>query len=285
MSVPGWVWLDGVFVRGAEARVSVFDRGLHFGDGLYETLLAVDGAPRHLDQHWARLMASAEFIEVPPPAISIGSAEHAESLVAELLDRCALTAGRARVKITLTRGVNHGFPWHLETPRATLLITAIPAPLPSGQPLRLATLPVRRDAAETLWQHKTTNMLGRGLARAGLARRGLDDGLILNTAGRVCEATTSNLFAVVEGCVVTPPVTEGCLRGTVRARLLALMENESWPLAERPLTPVELHRAECVWLSNAIVGALPVASLDGQPFVMSDTGRRLLSEVQAMAGA
>ncbi|MBN1477374.1 aminotransferase class IV [Candidatus Sumerlaeota bacterium] len=271
--LPPWVWINGEFRRGEDRAISPFDRGLTGGDALYETLLGFLGEPQHFEDHWSRLTASAEALEIPVPV----TAMKLEGVFHELIDRCALGAGRVRLKAILTRGASTTSPWNLECERPTLIATAWEAPPPREVPLTLETLPFRRDAADPIWRHKTVNVLSRGIARAGLQRRGVDDGLILNMEGRVCEATTSNIFAMVGERIVTPPLEEGLLPGTVRARLLrALREVDACEVVEEPLTRDQLLEAEVVWLTNVISLVTPVGRIDGVRLRIQEAGKHAL---------
>jgi branched-chain amino acid aminotransferase len=271
--LPQWVWVNGEFRRGEDRAISPFDRGLTGGDALYETLLGFLGEPQHFDEHWNRLTGSAEALEIPVPVSSL----KLEGVFHELIDRCALGAGRVRLKAILTRGTSIASPWSLDCDRPTLIASAWEAPPPREVPLSLETLPFRRDAADPIWCHKTVNILSRGLARAGLARRGVDDGLILNLEGRICEATTSNIFAMIGDRIVTPPLEEGLLPGTVRARLLhALREAGEFEVAEEPLTHDQLLGAEVAWLTNVISLVTPVGRVDGKRLRIRETGKHAL---------
>jgi branched-chain amino acid aminotransferase len=105
----------------------------------------------------------------------------------------------------------------------------------------------------------------------------VDDGLILNMDGRVCEATTSNLFAVVGERIVTPPLEEGLLPGTVRGRLLdALSEVGELEVVEEPITYEELLGAEVVWLTNVISPVAPVGRIDGERLRIREVGKHAL---------
>jgi branched-chain amino acid aminotransferase len=273
MTLPAWIWINGEFRRGEDAAISPFDRGVAHGDGLYETIRGVHGEPLFFEDHWRRFASSATALEIPLPI----EAEALRLILLDLVDRNGLSAEQARLKVLLTRGPSTAPPWEMACEQPTLLATAwalVPRP---SRPLMLGTVPHRRDAADPIWQHKTTNLLSRGLARAELRRRGLDDGLILNTAEHVCEATTSNLFALVEGRVVTPPLSDGLLPGITRARQLRLFrESRRCDVAEESLSPAVLRRAEAVWLTNAIVPVSAVGSLDGEPIPMTPRGKDLL---------
>lgn len=261
MTLPAWIWVNGDFRRGDEPALSALDRGLAFGDGLYETLRGDRGAPLFFEDHWARLVSSARALEIPLP---LGAAT-LRAVLTELMARCSLAATPSRLKVILTRGPSAAQPWDMGCEAPTILATAWPITPCPARAVALGIVPHRRDGADPIWRHKTTNLLSRALARRALERERFDDGLILNTAGRVCEATTSNIFALLDGRVVTPPTEEGLLPGITRARLLRrLRETGALPAEERPLTLEDLQRAQAVWLTNAISVVTPVRAIAGR---------------------
>jgi branched-chain amino acid aminotransferase len=281
VTLPAWVWIDGEFRRGDEPTISPFDRGLTQADGLYETLLGLHGRPLFFDDHWTRLSRSAGELGIPLKT----DPETLHDALEELIENNGLGDGRVRLKVVLTRGPSVAPPWEMACERPTLLATAWPAHAERTEPLAVTTLPWRRDPADGIWQHKTINLLSRGLARAELVRRGFDDGLALNTRGRVCEATTSNLFALIDGRIVTPPVIEGLLPGTVRGRLLHRAGRlAGLEVAEEPLKIPQLRKAEAVWLSSAISWVQPIGRFDQHELTRSPPADDILAQLRSLLG-
>jgi branched-chain amino acid aminotransferase len=112
---------------------------------------------------------------------------------------------------------------------------------------------------------KTGNYMNNLLALHEAKHAGADDAILLNDAGDVTEATTSNVYLVVDGRVVTPALDAGILRGTTRTRILALAAAEGRPIEERRVGAAELRRASEIFLSSSVRGVLPVVTLDGAP--------------------
>ncbi len=246
------VWLDGRLVEAARARIDPADRGFLLADGLFETIRVAGGEAWRLDAHLARLFAGAEVLELPVPVAGRALAD----AMAEVIAANGLAEGSLR--LTLTRGPGPRGLVPPERPRPTLLITWAPLapPLP---PARLVTAAVtRRNERSPLSRLKTLNYLDAVLARQEAARRGADDAVLLNTAGRVAEATAANLFAVVDGALLTPPVEDGALPGLRRAEVIERLGAEV-----RPIGPTELARATEVFLTTSL-GTRAVVSLDGR---------------------
>lgn len=249
-----------------QALIPAGDRGLLYGDGLFETMLARDGSVARLDRHLARLAASAAALALPLP----DGVARAVALVA-----AAAGPGTHALRLTLTRGTSarRGYEPPADA-RPTLLITAAPYRPPAG-PLTAITASVRVNPDSPLSRHKSLSALEKVLARAEAAQAGASEALLLNIHGRVAEGAASNLFIRRGGRWVTPPVSEGCLPGVMRAEVMA-----ETGAVEAPLTAADLFAADAVYLSNALMGLVPLARLDGRPLPGSGTdaagGRRCL---------
>lgn len=243
--------VDGVAV----ATIPADDRGLAYGDGLFETMRGVDGRVALWDFHLARLTLGCARLGIPVP--------DGRTLASE----CAsLLHGHADavLKLVLTRGGGaRGYaPAHDVLPRRILMrLPAPPAPRPEG--LRLHACATRLPLDPALAGLKHLNRLHQVLARAEVAAAGADEGLCLDTAGRVACATAANVFAVVDGELRTPSVDESGVAGTCRAALLA--DPAFGPTVRMgALFPQDLARASEVFLTNAVRGVMPVASIDGR---------------------
>ncbi len=247
------IHLNGALVSAAEARVDPADRGLTLGDGLFETIRARGGRPLRLAAHCARLRAGAEVLDLPVPV----SDEALGRALEETLKANAVTDGVLR--LTLTRGPGPRGLLPPPQPRPTLLITAA-AEASSPSPIRavIATT-TRRNEHSPLSRCKCINYLDNILARLEAAKRGADDALLLNTAGRLAGTTMANLFLVIDGVVVTPPVADGALPGVIRAEVVKAAGAE-----ERSLKPEDLARASEAFVTNCL-GIRAVVSVDGAP--------------------
>ena len=257
------MWINGRVLRADEPALSVRDRGLLYGDGVFETLRAYDGVPLHLDEHLARLNASATALRlcggVDGAAIGQG--------IAELLEGNDLSD--AYIRITLTRGEHAG---RLELEPAaepTLIIVAQPLrPLPPSRydPGSTAIIAsIRQNADSPLPRHKTLNYLNNLLARTEARGRGADEAILLNTRGEVAEAASSNLFLVCGGCLVTPSLDSNILPGVTRAEVLRLAAEAGIPSDERIVHREELLSADELFLTNSVAELVPVRAIEGRP--------------------
>jgi len=247
------VYLDGEYLPAAEARVGAGDAGLLYGRGLFETFRARQGEVYRLEGHFERLRTGAQLLGI---ALPLALAE-LRTAVRETADRCRLED--ARVRLTLTAGPENG--------QASLLIQARPATdYPEALYQRGMTAivsPVRRNETSPLSRVKSLNCLDNVLAREEAGRSGADTALLLNTRGALAEACTSNLFLVRDGGLLTPPVEDGALPGVTRHSILALARGEGITAHEVSLSLNELSAADEAFLTGAVMGVMPLVTVDG----------------------
>jgi len=260
------VYLNGQFVEEAEARVSVFDRGFLYGDGLFETLRARHGRPFRWEAHWERLQAGAGRLRLNVT----GESGNWRRTLEELLERNQLSDAVVRIQITRGVGPRGYSPRGADAP--TVLMSAHPAPVVTpGKPAQvsLATASLRVLADDPLARCKTSDKLRQVLARAEAEERAADEALLLNHRGEIAEAAGANVFCVQGGGVVTPPLPSGALAGVTRALMSELCESLGFKIAEQNITPEQLRHAEGVFLTNSVQGVMEAVSLDGGPLRQS----------------
>lgn len=242
-------WLNGV----AGAAVDPVDRGLHYGDGVFETLRVRDGRPRALERHLDRLSHGLGRLGIPPPARDILAAE---------LQRAAACPSAGVVKLIVTRGAGGRGYRTPEHPQPMRLVAAYPAPgylaqwSETGVAVRYCE--TRLAPQPRLAGLKHLNRLEQVLARAEWDTDLFDEGLMLDPEGRVVCGTLSNLFVVRDGRWRTPRVDRCGVAGTMRAALLAAAQEAGIDAREADLTPADLAGADEIFLSNAVAGAWPV---------------------------
>ncbi len=248
------LWLNGALLEADQARIDPADRGFALGDGLFETIRVASGKPVFWSAHCARLREGAALLGIAVPYQDAALAQAIQDVLA------ANILAEAAIRLTVTRGpaARGVLPAGAENP--TVLITAAPMP-PALPPARAIVCAVtRRNEVSPLSRIKSLNYLDSILARQEAARRGADEAILLNTAGRVAEASAANIFLIRGGGIFTPPVAEGALPGIMRAALIA-----RHGVIETPLMVAELHAAEAIFLSNAL-SLRALASLDGTRF-------------------
>jgi branched-chain amino acid aminotransferase len=267
----GQVWLDGRLVPAAEAAISPFDHGFTVGDGVFETCKVVRGEAFALGRHLTRLRRSAHGLGIDLPW------DHEE--LRRGCDEAIAAAGGAntvsRLRITATSG-----PGPLGSGRGdvapTLLIVAAPSrPWPPSAPV--ATVPWPRNERAATAGLKTTSYAENVVALAEAHRLGASEAIFANTAGDLCEGTGSNVFLAVDGRLLTPPLSSGCLAGITRELVLELVEVEVTPL---PLGA--LADAEEAFLTSSTRDVQPISAVDGQA-LPTCPGPRTQAAVAALA--
>jgi branched-chain amino acid aminotransferase len=250
------VWLNGRLLDEEDACVSVRDRGLLLGDGVFETLRSHKGRLPTLTAHIERLEAGAAVLAIPvPPGDELARAARAVAREVHGED--------ARIRITVTSGSGPpGLGRGGEL--ATVLVTATELP----------AWPAAASAVVAGWPHnersplagvKTTSRADTVLALARARQEGVDEAIFLNQAGNLCEATTANVFLVIGGRVVTPPLSAGCLAGITRAQALALCAELGIDAVEADVGAHALAAADELFLTSSTRGIQPLVRLDGKP--------------------
>lgn len=242
------VYLDGRFVPAGEARVPAAAAGVLFGRGVYETFRARDGAVFLLDRHIARLRDGCAVLGIEPPA----AAAELPQIVRDLAARCALPD--ARVRVTLAAGMPGAPPSLLIQAREA---TDYPESLyERGMSAVLAA--VRRNETSPLSRIKSLNCLDSIMSREQAIATGADTALLLNTQGRLAEASTANVFVVKDGAVLTPPVAEGALPGVTRSFVLE-------EASEAALALDDVLSSDEAFLTGAVMGVMPLVRVDARP--------------------
>ncbi len=216
--MPGAIaWVEGQWGAPGALRLPLDDRGLSLGDGVFETLLLRDGAPRALDEHLLRWQAGARLLQLPPPP----DAQRLRPLVAEAVDRSGLRAGAVRLNWSAGGG---GRGLDRPTPCTGRFWFGLHPHRPAHRPLRVVVShQLRRQAGDPLGACKTLAYTQSVLARLEARQRGADDALLQSSDGSLCCGSSANLLlADPAGGWLTPPLSSGCLPGIMRGRGLAL---------------------------------------------------------------
>jgi branched-chain amino acid aminotransferase len=266
------VYLNGQFVPEEQAVVSVFDRSFLLGDGLYETLRALDGNLFRWDQHWRRFEHGARFLKMRIPASSDVLREAASKLI--LQNKLA----DCMVRMTLSRGVGvRGYsPKGADKP--VIVISCHPPPaMDPRNPVqwRLLVSSSRVPPNDPIAQFKGCSKLHQILARMEADAAGADEALLLNTDGFVAEATGSNLFWMDDEKVCTPPLAAGILPGVTRDAVFEICKGLGIPSREANITVEGLRSADGVFLSLSSWGITECVSLDGHELRRSPVVKKI----------
>jgi branched-chain amino acid aminotransferase len=254
------IFLNTRLVTRDRARISVLDRGFLYGDGVFETLRAYDGAIFRLEAHLERLRDSARSVRI---ALPVPKGE-----IRSILYR-TLAANRIRnglLRLTVSRGAG---PWGPDLPsgtKPTLVVMARPIGGPSPRRfergVKVVIVPFERlGSRSSVSRIKSTNFLVHLLARSEARRSGAAEALLLNAGGHLTEGTVSNFFMVRRGRLLTPSLDCGLLDGITRRVVLELAGSLGIPARETRLTPRDLSSAEECILTNTSMEIMPVTRI------------------------
>jgi branched-chain amino acid aminotransferase len=255
------VWIGGEIVDGHEAKVSVTDHGLLYGDGVFEGMRVIAGRVFRIDQHMTRLALGARAIGLSLPFEVAQIRRIVEDTVR------AYAEPEAYIRLVVTRGEGPLGVDPTTCPRATLFCIVSSIKLFSEEQrergLSLITSSLRRPQADVLdLRVKSLNYLGSVLAKLEARQRGADDALILNARGHVAEASVANVFVLKGKRLLTPPGSEGCLEGITRGVVMELAPDLGLGVEERVLGRHDLFAADEVFLSGSGAGIITVRALD-----------------------
>ncbi len=253
---PRYVWFQGRVVKSTQARVSVFDRGLLYGDGLFETLRSYDGRIFALREHLVRMRRSARALGYRVPLLDW------EAGLTKLL--AANRLADASIRITLTRGAAP--PGLLPPARCDPSVFAFALPLPSSlvrnQQRGISVISVPFSRLPAFAAFKLLDYVPALMARREAAKRKAQEALY-TSQGYVQEATTANVFWVTNRVLKTPPLN-GPLPGVTRELVLRLARGLGMAVAESRLAVEELAEVDELFLTSSVVEVLPVVRVDGR---------------------
>jgi branched-chain amino acid aminotransferase len=265
VSAPsGVVSVDGEIVPLAEGRVPAMDHGFLFGDSIYEVVRTRRGRPVALAEHLERLRASAQSVYLALPWTD-------REISGRMRAACEASGfPECYVRLVVTRGVGPMSLLPDGCGRPSMLVYVLPLRTPTREDLAkgvAVAVParIRNDARALAPAAKTGNYLNNVLALVEARRAGADDAVLLNSAGRVTEATTANVFWVRGGEVRTPSLDQGILAGITRTLLVWALRREGAAVVEGSFGPEELLAADEVFLTGTIRGVSPVVRIDGRP--------------------
>ena len=257
------IYLDGKFVPESEAKVSVFDHGLLYGDGIFEGIRFYNGRVFRLEEHHDRLWDSARSICLEIP---ISRAEMTEALL-ETIRRNDLREGYIRQIVT--RGVgNLGLnPVQCKRPSVIIIATTI-ALYPKEvceRGLKVVTCATRRTGSAALNPAvKSLNYLNNVMARIEANLAGADEALMLNENGNVAECTADNVFIIKKGQIFTPPISAGALRGITRSVVFEVAAELGIKISETDVTRHDVFIADECFLTGTAAEVIPVVKADGR---------------------
>lgn len=252
-------WINGLFYDDGEGEIPVSDRGFLLGDGIFDTLLVLDGQAQYLKKHCDRLRQNAEIMKLPVPE----PFNDIEDIISELITKSGHNVGRSSLRTTLTRGSG---PRGLDIPETcepTLVFRLQPAPSiePSANMKMCIARNTRRNEHSMLSQVKSLNYADPIIAIDEARAKKCDNAILLNSKEDVACAANGNIYALINGKWITPPIDDGVLGGTVRQILI-----DEGIVEETRISKDDLLAAEAAAFSNSLIGVVPIITIDDAEF-------------------
>jgi len=254
-----YIYIDGKFLAGGDAKICAWDHALLYGDGIFEGIRAYNGYVFKLDEHINRLYDSANAIVLKIPLSKV----ELKTVVLETLRRNNLRD--AHIRTIVTRGAGKPGLDPKRSPRASVVVSAYPFPPQlGGKPVRLITASNRRKSPYAVDSKiKSLNYLDNILAKIQASAMGADDAIMLDINGCIAEATGENIFVIKDRKLYTPPPT-ACLPGITRSTVIDLAIELDYEFYERNLTPGDLYTADEIFLTGTGAEVVPVGQVDGR---------------------
>ncbi len=276
--------INGTLVPKSDAKISVFDHGVLYGDGVFEGMRAYRGRVFRLDEHLRRLWASAQSIYLTIPM----TREEMVRQVDRTLQVNQIDEGY--VRLIVTRGIGTlGLDAHLTSDPQVIIITDHIALYPREfyeQGLKIVTASTVRNHPGALNPRiKSLNYLNNILAKIEGHQAGCVEALMLNHLGEVAECTGDNIFIVTEGVLRTPPISAGILEGITRQAVIELAQQEAIAVQEITLTRHDVYTADECFLTGSAAEVVPVVAVDERSIGTGKPGpitKRLIERFHAL---
>ncbi|MCJ7614172.1 branched-chain-amino-acid transaminase [Candidatus Bathyarchaeota archaeon] len=256
------IYVDGKYYPKSEAKISVYDHGLLYGDGVFEGIRAYNGVVFKLKEHIDRLYKSAHpiFLKIPL------TKEQLTEAVLETLRKNKLT--NAYIRLVVTRGVGDLGLDPRKCPKATIIIITEPLlQLHSAEKVEngintIITWVKRNPVDSQTHEIKSLNYLNSILGKIEANNIGADEAICLDKTGYVCEGVGENIFIVRDGKLLTPPLSSGALDGITRALIIRLAKKLGIEVTEQNITPNELFNADEVFFTGTAAEVAPIREVN-----------------------
>lgn len=257
------IWLNHKLVSEPKAKISVWDRGFLYGDGVYETLRIYQGKIFRAEEHWKRLRQSLDGIRLKIPfSHQKLTAASTATVMANHLKECL-------VRVTVTRGIGELGYDPATCKKPTLVIMAVPVRTDLEElwkkGVKIALVNTKRNHPKTLNPAiKSINCLNGIFAKMESLKKNAFEGLFLNLDGYLAEGTISNIFLIKSGILKTPSLDCGILTGVTRSAVMEVAKNSDFQVLETRIKPFELLEADEAFLTSTTMELMPVVQVDKQ---------------------
>ncbi len=273
------IYINGRFFPQSKALISVFDHGFLYGDGVFEGIRSYDGRVFRFEEHLERLYKSAGRIALKIPL----SKEELEEAVLATLRKNNLK--NAYIRLIVSRGTGDLGLDPRKCPKPTIVIITHKISLyPEGfykQGLEIATLSTERNSPRALDpQIKSMNYLNNILGKIEAINKKVEEGIMFNHQGLVTECTGDNIFIIIQGKLLTPPLYLGVLEGITRDIVMEIARKFGLPLAEEEIGREELSRAQECFLTGTAAEIIPVVKIDDRVIGDGQPGKTTLKMIE-----
>ncbi|MDT8318594.1 MAG: aminotransferase class IV [bacterium] len=272
------IYVNGKFSSEDEASISPLNRGLMYGDGIFETFRGYGGKVFAIGEHFARLQSAADFLKMNVDF----SAEELGELISELLNKNSLIDKDSRIRLTLIRGRGTDGLFPDLSAKSEIVITA--EEVSSGvrelqqKGIEIALVEsIKVDPRSPLASHKTLNYIPGIVALQEVREKGGDEGIYLNYEGYIVEGVTSNIFIVKSGRLKTPPLSSGLLPGITRDSVIKCAAICNIDVEETSITKEDLLKADEIFITSSVREVMPVIKFEGKGFNVGPATKEILS--------
>lgn len=267
MTRDGFVFLNGRIVDAKRATISVYDRGLLYGDGLFETMRGYKGRAFAIEEHFHRLRTSADILGLPVPNLDW------PKVIAELLARNGLQRQDTWVRLTITRGPAEPrvLPPDIAKPTTVIMVKPLDRDIARHQKrgVKVSLLPFSRHGFVP--EHKSINYLPAVVGKVLASYHGAYEGIFVRADHVLTEGTTTSVFVVRDRTLLTAP-QGGILPGVTRGLVMDLARAHGIPALEREITTTDLRLADEAFLTSSMIEIVPIVHVDEAPLAKGRPG-------------
>lgn len=263
-------WINGRLLDIDNAKVSIFDRGFLYGDGLFETMRSYAGMVFKIDEHLARLFSSLKIMKIKPPYTK----KYIKSVIYKSLHINGLSS--AYIRLAITRGEGRfGLSYSDKFNPNVVIVTKEFGEYPENMyfnGISAKVVNIRQNQFSPVSKIKSLNFLNNILARLDAKDDDFDEAILMNTKGYIAEGSTSNIFLVKGNSLITPTLDTGILAGVTRGIIVEIARNLRIKVREKFVTYRELLKADEVFLTNSLIEVLPVTRMDSKDISDGNVG-------------
>lgn len=266
------IYLNGKIINEEDAIISPFDRGLNYGDGLFETMKASGGDIEYYKEHLARLKKGCSTLKIKYTEFS-----KIEPAIKKLLRANDLNESLAYIKVLITRGVTTGGHSIGSDTTPTIIISTKKLELPEAKNIKAITVisPYYNNM-----EVKSLNFLPSVLAKEAANKKNVAEAIFVDEKGNILEGTSSNVFIIKNDIVITPALNGRILDGVMRKQILKFARNKKIKIIKKHISQEDMFNSDFAFISNSIIGINVITELDGKKLEESEKSAKAIKVVR-----